>query len=70
MLEKKRKLDKAKEKRKNVKVFYVQNSDKFTDKGYIIPDEKDRKNILDEAHKFGHFGADHIVEYIHNLDMH
>ncbi|RCH84084.1 hypothetical protein CU097_001478 [Rhizopus azygosporus] len=35
--------------------------EKFTDKGYIIPDEKDRKNILDEAHKFGHFDA---VKYV------
>ncbi|CEG71641.1 hypothetical protein RMATCC62417_07343 [Rhizopus microsporus] len=70
MLEKKRKFDKAKEKRRNVKVFYVQNPNKFTDKGYIIPDEKDRKDILDEAHQFDHFGADHIVKHIHNLGMH
>ena len=69
-LQKKRKLDKEKEKKKNIKVFYIQNPKKFTDKGYIIPEEKDRKDILDEAHKFGHFGADHIVKHIHNLDMH
>ncbi|CEG82413.1 hypothetical protein RMATCC62417_16487 [Rhizopus microsporus] len=68
-LQKKRKLDKEKEK-KNIKVFYIQNPKKFTDKGYIIPKEKDRKDILDEAHKFGHFGADHIVKHIHNLNMH
>jgi len=70
-LEEKRKDQKQKHNSgNNAKVFYIQNPTKFSDKNYVTPPEADRKDILDDAHKFGHFGADHIVKHIHNNDMH
>ncbi|KAG1391216.1 hypothetical protein G6F58_012766 [Rhizopus delemar] len=48
-------------KKENRKVFYVQSPTKFSDKDYITPPYEDRQEILDGVHKFGHFGADHIL---------
>ncbi|KAG1225354.1 hypothetical protein G6F67_009324 [Rhizopus microsporus] len=56
--------------KENKKVFYVQNPSKFSDKNYIIPPVKDHEGILDEVHKLGHFGANHIVKAIHNKNLH
>lgn len=41
-------------------INYVQNMDD----SYIIPDEKDRKDILQRAHEFGHMGAEAIIQRI------
>ncbi|EIE90539.1 hypothetical protein RO3G_15250 [Rhizopus delemar RA 99-880] len=57
-------------KKENRKVFYVQSPTKFSDKDYITPPYEDRQEILDGVHKFGHFGADHIVKSIHNQNLH
>ncbi|KAG1190804.1 hypothetical protein G6F70_009370 [Rhizopus microsporus] len=56
--------------KENKKVFYVQSPSKFSDKNYIIPPVEDHEEILDEVHKLGHFGADHIVKAIHNKNLH
>ncbi|KAG2230137.1 hypothetical protein INT48_001479 [Thamnidium elegans] len=44
----------------NFQINYVQNMDE----SYIIPDEKDRKEILENAHNFGHGGSEAIIQRI------
>jgi hypothetical protein len=44
----------------DVQINYVQNMDT----SYMIPPEKDRPDILKQAHEFGHFGGEAIVQRI------
>lgn len=44
----------------NFQIYYTQKMDE----SYVIPPEEDRKEILQNAHNFGHYGSEAIVQRI------
>ena len=59
----------SKDERINVLAVKVAQN-KMTTLDYICPPEEERDKILKDAHSFGHFGAESIVQRIHADGMH